>query len=128
MRPTVLDTSVLIVDWQPVGPSGVSTVSIGELHAGVELAAHDPAEQRFRRQRLEKVLAAYDVLPVDLDVARAFGALLALSRRTQGPRNRADLLIAASAVAHAAGLATVDRRLATFARRAGLEVVEPPQA
>jgi predicted nucleic acid-binding protein len=98
------------------------------MHAGVELAAQDPAEERLRRRRLEMVIAAYDVLLVDLEVARAFGALLALSRRTQGPRNRADLLIAASAVAHAAGLATVDRRLAAFARRAGLHVVEPPES
>jgi len=124
----VLDTSVLVGMWPPPARAAVSAVSIGELHAGVELVAHDPAEERLRRQRLEKVLAAYDVLPVDLDVARAFGGLLALSRRTQGPRNRAELLIAASAVVHGAGLATVDRRLAAFARRAGLDVVEPPES
>lgn len=121
----VLDTSVLIVDWTPPGAAAVSTVSIGELHAGVALTSSAPARLR-RQQRLDHVLGTYEVLLVDLDVARAFGDVLALSRRTDGPRNRADLLIAACAVAHGAGLATVDKRLAAFARRAGLAVVEPP--
>lgn len=121
----VLDTSVLVVDWHPPGPAAVSTVSVGELYAGVALAG-DALERQRRERRLGGVLRAYAVLTVDLDVARAFGDVLALSRRTDGPRNRADLLIAASAVAHDAGLATTDKRLAAFARRAGLEVVEPP--
>lgn len=121
----VLDTSVLVGGWAPSRAAAVSTVSVGELYAGVALTAS--ASVRLRRERrLDLVLGAYEVLPVDLDVARAFGEVLALSRRTDGPRNRADLLIVASAVAHGAGLATVDKRLAAFARRAGLEVVEPP--
>ncbi len=121
----VLDTSVLIVDWHPQQAAAVSAVSIGELHAGVAMTASAPECLR-RQQRLDQVLGIYEVLPVDLGVARAFGDLLAFSRRTDGPRNRADLLITASAVAHGAGLTTTDRRLAAFARRAGLEVVEPP--
>ena len=121
----VLDTSVLVGDWPPERPAAVSMVSVGELHAGVELAT-TPAERARREQRLERVLETYVAMPVDLDVARAYGAVLSLSRRTDGPRNRADLLIAATAVAHAAGLATRDRRLAAFARRLGLDVAEPP--
>lgn len=122
----VLDTNVLIVDWTPTDhAAAVSTVSVGELHTGVALAPDVP-EQRRRQHRLDAVLHNYAVLPVDLDVARAFGDVLTLSRRADGPRNRADLLIAATAVAHEAGLATADQRLAAFARRAGLHVVEPP--
>ena len=123
----VLDTSVLVGGWPPPGAAAVSTVSVGELYAGVQMTPSTPERVR-RQERLDAVLAAYTVLPVDLTVARAFGDLLTRSRRTDGPRNRADLLIAASAVAHGAGLATTDRRLAAFARRAGLEVVEPPGA
>jgi len=123
----VLDTSVLIFDWQPERAAAVSAVSVGELHAGVALASNAPEERR-RRRRLDEILCVYAVLVVDLDVARAFGDLVALSRQIDGPRNRADLLIAAGAVAHDAGLATTDKRLATFARRAGLEVVEPPES
>ncbi len=126
MELVVLDTSVLIVEWHPKGPAAVSTVSVGELYGGVALAVGD-GERRVRRRRLEAVLAVYAVLPVDLPVARAFGDLLALSRRIDGPRNRADLLIAAGAVASGAGLATTDKRLASFARRTGLDVVTPAE-
>ncbi len=122
----VLDTSVLVGNWPPPDEAAVSTVSVGELYGGVSLAAGE-GERGVRRQRLDAVLAAYAVLPVDLPVARAFGDLLALSRRIDGPRNRADLLIAASAVSHGAGLATTDKRLASFARRAGLDVVTPAE-
>ncbi len=125
MELVVLDTSVLVGGWPPSVEAAVSTVSIGELHAGVALAPDAPVQRR-RRARLDEILRAYAVLDVDLAVARAFGDVLALSRRTDGPRNRADLLILATAVAHEAGLATADRRLAAFARRAGLGVVEPP--
>lgn len=121
----VLDTSILIGSWPPPEDAAVSTVAVGELHAGVALAK-DAVERRHRAARLEAVLAQYDILPVDLAVAEAFGDLLARSRRENGPRNRGDLLIAATALAHGVDLATADKRLAAFARRAGLAVVEPP--
>lgn len=126
MTRLVLDTSVLIGGWPPSAEAAVSTVSVAELHGGVALAP-SPAERETRTARLDDVLAHYRVLALDLRVARTFGDLLALSRRLgTGPGNRADLFIAATAVAHDAGLATADRRLAAFARAAGLEVVEPP--
>lgn len=122
----LLDTNALISDWTPTEAAAVSAVSVGELHAGVALA-RDAVERQRRAARLEGVLAQYEILPVDLPVAAAFGDLLARSRREDGPRNRGDLLIAATAVAHGAGLATADKRLAAFARRAGLPVTEPPR-
>lgn len=120
-----LATNALISAWTPPDGGAVSTVSVGELYAGVELA-RTAIERRRREQRIEAVVAHYDVLPVDLEVARAFGEVLTETCRTDGPRNRGDLLIAATAVAHGVGLATADRRLAAFARRLGLVVDEPP--
>jgi toxin FitB len=105
----ILDTSVLIgAEPPPPGlEAAVSVVSIGELHFGL-LLTDDPDERAVRAARLGAVQAQFRPLPVDGDVARAWGALQARVRRAGAqPRSRvSDLLIAATAQVHDAILLT----------------------
>ncbi len=105
------DTSVVIApppdaDDEPVV---VSAISIGELHAGVELA-RDDATRSMRLARLSAVVANVPILPVDGPVSARYGALRRASRRA--PSN--DLWIAATALAHDLTLVTRDERLAAL--------------
>lgn len=104
----VLDTSVLIADVAPAGvEASISAVSIGELHFGLLVAKTDE-ERAARAARLGAIEERFTPLPVDGDVARAWGGLAALVRRAGAqPRTRnADLLIAATAQVHGAALLT----------------------
>jgi predicted nucleic acid-binding protein len=105
------DTSVLIAP--PPGdddePLVISVISLGELHAGVELA-DDDATRTARLRRLTAILGAVPVLPVDSAVAARYGELRRAAGR--GPTN--DLWIAATALAHDLTLLTHDDRLATL--------------
>lgn len=105
----ILDTSVLIgADPPPADIAvAISVVSVGELQFGL-LLTDDPDERAVRAARLGAVQARFRPLPVDGDVARAWGALQARVRREGAqPRARAaDLLIAATAQVHDAVLLT----------------------
>lgn len=104
----VLDTSVLIADVVPAGvEASISSVSIGELHFGLLVAKTDE-ERAARAARLGAIEERFAPLPVDGDVARAWGGLAALVRHAGAqPRTRnADLLIAATAQVHDATLLT----------------------
>jgi len=110
----VADTSVLIAPPDAGGddddePIVISAISVGELHAGVELA-RDAATRSARLARLTAIVAAVPVLPVDLAVAARYGELRRASARA--PSN--DLWIAATALAHGLGLVTRDERLASL--------------
>jgi toxin FitB len=107
----LLDTSVVVapdVDELP-DESAISAATIGELHFGVHLAA-DAAARRARLRRLAEIEAAFDPLPIDARVARAYGMLAhAVVEAGRQPRRRAmDLLIAATAHAHDVPLYTRD--------------------
>ncbi len=105
----ILDTSVLIAtDVEPLGGElAISAASLAELHFGV-LVTTDPGIRAERLRRLSLLQRTFDALPVDDDVATSYGhlaAALVASGRT--PRSRVmDLLIAATAHAHAARLYT----------------------
>lgn len=109
---TVLaDTSVLIApppedDDEPVA---ISVISVGELHAGVEMA-RDAATRSARLARTVAITASVPVLPVDLAVSARYGELRRVSGRV--PSN--DLWIAATALAHDLELVTRDQRLASL--------------
>ena len=111
--PWLLDTSVVIDVDDPVVVSivpdvtAISMVTLAELTAG-PLMTNDPVEQAVRQQRLLDVNSTYEPIPIDEEVAKAFGPVAAAVHRAgRQPRKRQfDLLIAAVAVAHGMPLAT----------------------
>jgi predicted nucleic acid-binding protein len=107
----VLDTSVVLAPALPDvdGDLAISAVTLAELHFGV-LVATDPATRAERLRRLAVLERAFAPLPVDERVARSYGRLAAaVAQVGRQPRARVmDLLIAATAHAHAARLYTAN--------------------
>ena len=105
----ILDTSLLIAtDVDPLeGELAISAASLAELHFGVLVTA-DPAARAERLRRLSLLQRTFDALPVDDDVATSYGQLAAaVAAAGRQPRARVmDILIAATAHAHAARLYT----------------------
>ena len=102
----LLDTSV-VIDLDRISASdlpatvAISAVTLAELTAGPH--ATEDAHERARRQaRLQRVETRFQPIPLDGDVARAYGlifaAVLKTGRKARGPRVL-DLLIAATALA-----------------------------
>lgn len=105
----VLDTSVLIATEVPPleGDLAISVVALAELHFGV-LVTSDPAVRAERLRRLTLLQRTFDALAVDDAVAASYGELAAAVTASgrQVRARAADLLIAATARAHAARLYT----------------------
>jgi predicted nucleic acid-binding protein len=128
----LVDTSV-VIDLGRIDPAelpseiAVSAVTLAELAAGPH--ATDDADERARRQdRLQRTEATFESLPLDGEVARAYGrvyaAVAGAGRKARG-RRAFDLLIAATALA--AGLPLYTRNAADFQELEGLlEVVPVP--
>ena len=80
----------------------ISAVTLAELAAGPHATA-DTAERARRQDRLQRAEAAFEPLPVDADVARAYGrvyaAVAAGGTKARG-RRALDLLIAATGLAN----------------------------
>lgn len=107
----LIDTSVLIdgVAFEIAEPWSVSAVTIGELEAGVLLAA-DEVTRAQRLRLLAAILAEAPVIDLDRVVSARYGELRAASGRR--PTN--DLWIAATALAHDLTLITSDQRQAAL--------------
>jgi predicted nucleic acid-binding protein len=102
----LLDTSVVIdlgslPEASLPRESAISAVTLAELTASVT-GAKDPVRRVVRQRHLQATEALFDVLPLDAGAARAYGHVDVLVRELgRSPRARiADLLIAATAVAH----------------------------
>jgi toxin FitB len=122
----VLDTSVLIADDAPGDvEAAISVASITELHFGLLVAA-DPDERARRAYRLAAVEAAFDPVPVTVDIARVWGRLAAavVERGGQPRRRQMDLLIAATAITERATL--LSHNTADFAILGDLVDVRQP--
>jgi len=111
----LVDTSV-VVDLDRIDADAlplelaVSAVTLAELAAGPHAA--DDSDERARRQdRLQRAEAAFEPLPVDAEVARAYGRVYsAVAAGGRARKARAfDLLIAATALAAELPLYTLDR-------------------
>lgn len=111
----LLDTSVVIDPSGAVWPDdtelAISAITIGELGFGIVKAADD-MERVKRTIHLQRVRTVFEELPVDSAVAEAYVAVAtALHIDGRSPRPRAfDLLIAATAMAHALPLYTRDTK------------------
>jgi hypothetical protein len=105
----ILDTSILIAtDVPPLeGELGISAASLAQLNFGVLVTA-DPAVRAERLRRLSEFQRRFSALPIDEAVATSYGQLAAAVVPVgRNPRSRVmDLLIAATAHAHAARLYT----------------------
>ena len=102
----LIDTSV-VIDLEAIDPEqlprelAISAITLAELAAGPH-ATRDAAERARRQDRLQRTEATFEPLPVDGNVARAFGrvyAAIAASGRKARGRRAADLFIAATALA-----------------------------
>lgn len=108
----LLDTS-LVVDHDVVDAdllpdeSAIAAITLAELAAGPH-ATSDEEERARRQDRLQWAAATWDPLPFDAETARAYGRVFAANRAAgrSGRRRLADLLIAATAVAHGLDLYT----------------------
>lgn len=87
----------------------ISAVTLAELSAG-PLVTDDDDERAARQAHLQLAEASFEPLPVDAEVARAFGRVAADLRRAGRTRSsRAfDALIAATALAHKLPLYTAN--------------------
>jgi toxin FitB len=124
---SLLDTSVLIAldqngNIELPERAAVSIITLGELHAGVLLAA--TADVRAARQaRLTAVQSAFEPLLVDRQVAQGYGEVLAVARRAGRAEKVTDLLIIATAAVTGRTLHTSDARQASLAELAAVPVI-----
>ena len=103
----LIDTSLLI-ELERVNPVdlptelALSAITLAELAAGPH-ATTDSDERARRQDRLQRAEATFEPLPVDADVARAYGrvyaAVVAGGTKARG-RRALDLLIAATGLAN----------------------------
>jgi predicted nucleic acid-binding protein len=130
-RPRGLIDASVVIDLDRIAPDelpaelALSAVTLAELAAGPHATA-DPAERARRQDRLQRAETTFDPLPVDAEVARAYGriyaAVSASGRKARG-RRAMDLLIAATALA--AGLPLYTRNPDDFEGTSSLLEVVP---
>ena len=108
----LLDTSVVIgidaIDHALLPEeTAISAITLAELAAGSH-ATGDERERGRRQDRLHWAASKWDPLPLDAEVARAYGRIYAALRGhgRSGRRRFGDLLIGATALAHALPLYT----------------------
>lgn len=111
----VLDTSVFVARERGRALSAlpddavtaISVITVAELRLGV-LVANDPTIRAIRLATLEAATRNHSPLPVDDDVAERFARLVAVLRQAGRNPRVLDTLIAATALAHGAAVATQD--------------------
>jgi tRNA(fMet)-specific endonuclease VapC len=84
----------------------IAAITASELLVGVQLA--DDRRRPAREATVNAILATFDVIAFDLDIARHHASLLAHARRSGRPRGAHDLQIAATARATGRVLVTTD--------------------
>ncbi len=132
---TVLDTNLLselrlpnpdpnVSAWfaaQPQADIAIAAFSVAEIECGIAKISRSGSLATQLVGWLNAIVATQRILPLDADGARIFGRLLAVSAlrnlitappQARKPRFGGDLAIAATAVAHAASVAT--RNIAEF--------------
>ena len=125
----LIDTSLLIdrersgrlADGIASEDVAISVITVSELLPGVERATGD---QRARRQAIvEHLLSAFEPIPITTAVARVHAGIWAYLATRGQMIGAHDLWIAATALAHGFGVATLNRH--EFERVPGLRLIEP---
>jgi toxin FitB len=108
----------------PTADLYLSTVTIGELAAGIELMPTGRRRRVLEEWLDDLILVSFAgrLLGFDVETARVFGRLMGLARRGGRPTHIADAQIAAVALAH--GLSVATRDVADFAGF-GVALVNP---
>ena len=126
----LIDTSLLIAyerDRMRLGPvvagedAAISVITVSELLHGAHRARSDARAGRFAR--VEHLLGRFAPIPITEDVARVHARVWAELESTGSTIRGHDLWIAATALAHGLGVATLNGR--EFARVPGLRLVAP---
>ena len=120
MTRLLLDTSAVIADASvltlaPDQTAAISVITLGELNAGVRLAA-DARSRALRQARLSAVRSAFEPIPVDEIIAEHYGEILARARSDDRSSKATDLLIIATAAATGRILRTLDQAQGQLAR------------
>ena len=129
----LLDTSILVAEErggdaleqvpEREGGSAISAITLAEFWKGLE-RARGPTHRQRRHHFYERVVASFEVVPVDKHVALETARLWADLEWRGSMVSAFDLLIAATALSRGSALATADVR--DFRRVAGLELVALP--
>jgi len=100
--------------------AAISVITVSELLQGVERAS---GAQRVQRHAVvEHVLGGFDPIPITEPIARVHSAIWAELAREGGMIGAHDLWIAATAIGHGFGLATLNH--SEFSRVPGLRLLK----
>lgn len=86
----------------PIGEIGISSITLAELHFGVEKSLHIEKN----REALEEFITPLDIAPFDAEASSAYGMLRSSLEQAGTPIGAMDLLIAAHAMSLGATLVT----------------------
>ena len=97
----VIDSGVISRDKLPKRIA-ISVVTLAELAAG-PAASNDPDIRALRKEQLQRAESTFNPIPLDVNVARAYGHIVAAAvaaKRKHRCARSLDLLIAATALAN----------------------------
>lgn len=123
----LIDTSLLVaiergdaaIEDAGEGAKSISVITVSELLHGVYRA--DSARRTRRRLVVERILASFDAIPIDEEIARVHAEVGAGLAEQGVPVGANDLWIGATALVHDLAVATRDGR--SFERIPGLRLV-----
>lgn len=124
MRPAPEPSVMAWLNSQNTTELWTSTIVMAELYSGLELMPSGKRQRKLfeRAELMFDKFFAERILPLDLAAARAYGVVLK-SRRAKGlPIDEMDALLAATALANGASLAT---RNASHFQSCGILVLNP---
>jgi predicted nucleic acid-binding protein len=118
----LLDTSAIIRGvWPSTGGLAISVMTLGELRTGV-FTADDPVVRTRRSRQFVTTHGTFLAHDVDARIAERFGEVHAFARLEGRIKNKADLLIIATAAEHGLTLFTADQKQGKLAEDLGLLV------
>jgi predicted nucleic acid-binding protein len=117
----LLDTSAIIHGEWPTGDSAISVMTLGELRSGM-FTANDPVTRSERGRKFVTTYKTFVAHEVDARIAERYGEIQAFARLENRVKNKADLLIIATAADLGLTLFTRDAKQGKLAEDLGLVV------